>query len=262
MTETSQEIRADRTGGTVSRAVLGPLVIVFAATIVAQLVSLAFGRVDMEGGFTEVVLPSIVFLSVLTLPLAGAGITLGRAIGLGTPTIHALWAREPGALARLWRDAAGAAVPGLVLGTGLLALRAFTASYLPPELPAFGHRGVIGGLAVSAGAAVAEEVWFRLGLMTLLAWCIVRLAGHQRMRPAVAWSAILTVAIAFGAAHLPQLMAYGAGSPFAIAGTVLGNVLVGTLYGWYYWQRSLVAAMSAHFSVDLVLHVMPALTGV
>lgn len=261
MIETGQESRIERAGATTSRPVLGPLALVLAVTIAAQLVSLAFGRVDMESSFAEVVVPSIIFLSVVTLPLAGLGITLGRAIGLGTPRIDSLWNRVPGALKTLWRDAAGASVLGLLLGAGLLALRAFTVSHLPPELPALGHRGVIGGLAVSVGAAVAEEVWFRLGLMTLLAWCVVRLAGNQTVRPVVAWPIILITATAFGMAHLPQLMSYGAGSPFAIAGTVLGNVLVGTLYGWCYWRQGLIAAVAAHLSVDLMLHVVPALAG-
>jgi membrane protease YdiL (CAAX protease family) len=34
---------------------------------------------------------------------------------------------------------------------------------------------------------------------------------------------------------------------------------VGLLYGWCYWKRSLIAAMVAHFSVDVVIHVLPAM---
>lgn len=244
-----------------ARPVLGPLALVFGATIAAQLVSLAFGRVDMERAFAEIVGPSLVFLSVVTLPLAALGLVLGRTIGLGAPRLDALWARQPGALSQLWRGAALPAALGLLLGAGLLALRTFTASHLPPELPVFGHQGVVGGLAVSVGAAVAEEVWFRLGLMTLLAWGMVRLTGAQTLRPIVAWPIILITATAFGTAHLPQLLSYGAGSPLAIAGTVLGNVLVGTLFGWCYWRRGLIAAIAAHLAVDLMLHVLPALAG-
>jgi membrane protease YdiL (CAAX protease family) len=40
---------------------------------------------------------------------------------------------------------------------------------------------------------------------------------------------------------------------------MLGNIMVGTLYGWLYWQRGLFAAIIAHFSVDLMLHVFPAI---
>jgi len=62
-----------------------------------------------------------------------------------------------------------------------------------------------------------------------------------------------------GLVHLPQLMSYGAGSPFAIWATIIGNSLVGTMYGWCYWRRSFIAAVIAHFSVDLVIHALPAL---
>jgi hypothetical protein len=40
-------------------------------------------------------------------------------------------------------------------------------------------------LSVSLGAAVAEEVWFRLGLMTLMVWGVVRLLKVQKARPIV-----------------------------------------------------------------------------
>lgn len=242
-----------------ARPVLAPFLILYGLTIAAQLISLAYGRVDQEQVFGSIVLPSLVFLSVLTVPALAVGIWLGRQVGLGIPLIDALLARESGAYQKLVSDCVLACLLGLALGGLLLVVRSFTEPYLPPEAPAFGHRGLVGGLAVSLGAAVAEEVWFRLGLMTLLVWCVGRLAGHEKARPLVVWSVIVVTAIGFGAAHLPQLMSYGAGSPFAIAGTVAGNTAVGILYGWCYWRRSLIAAIVAHFFLDVVLHVLPAL---
>jgi membrane protease YdiL (CAAX protease family) len=173
--------------------------------------------------------------------------------------IAALLSRQPGSSQQLLEDARLAGVLGLILGGLLLLVRLISEPYLPPELPAFGHRGAIGGLSVSVGAAVAEEVWFRLGLMTLMVWCVARSLGHREARPIVAWPIIVLTSVAFGMAHLPQLMSYGAGAPFAIGGTIVGNSVVGILYGWLYWRRSLIAAMVAHFSVDVVLHVLPAL---
>lgn len=244
-----------------SQPILLPLVVLFGFTILAQLVSLAFGRSNEEQSFATIVLPSLLFLSVLTLPATWLGIALGRQIGLGTPLFAALLYKQPGSFQKLRRDAGLAGVLGLTLGGLLLLVRMISEPYLPPELPAFGHRGVIGGLSVSLGAAVAEEVWFRLGLMTLLVWVVSRLLGDRKIRPFVAWTIILITSIGFGMAHLPQLMSYGAGSPFAIGGTVVGNSTVGILYGWCYWKRSLVAAMIAHFFVDVVIHVLPALSG-
>jgi len=239
--------------------ILVPLLALYGLTIAAQLISLAYGRIDEEREFAAIVLPSVLFLSALTLPAIALGIGLGRQIGLGAPLVADLMSRAPGSYRKLLKDSGLACVLGATLGGLLLFVRMFTEPYLPPELPAFGHRGVIGGLAVSLGAAVAEEVWFRLGLMTLLVWGVVRVAGHTEARPIVVWPIVLITAVGFGLAHLPQLVSYGAGSQFAIAGTIVGNIAVGVLYGWCYWRRSLVAAMVAHFSVDVVLHVLPAL---
>jgi membrane protease YdiL (CAAX protease family) len=95
--------------------------------------------------------------------------------------------------------------------------------------------------------------------MTILAWLISRMFGHSELRPQVAWAAIVMASLAFGAIHLPQLAAAAAATPIGIAATILGNSLVGVVCGWLYWQRGLVAAILAHLSVDLVLHVVPAL---
>ncbi len=237
------------------------MAVLWAATVVAQLISLAFGRANAGQAFASVVLPSVVYLSVVTVPAAGLGIALGRRMGMGAPLIAALLARQPGSLHKLRSDVVLAAGSGMAFGGVLILLRMISEPYLPAALPAFGFRGVIGGLSVSLGAAVAEEVWFRLGLMTVLVWLVARALGDRDAKPNVVWPVIVITSVAFGMVHLPQLLSYGAGSPFAIAGTILGNSVVGILYGWCYWRRSLVAAIIAHFAVDVVLHVLPALTG-
>lgn len=241
---------------TVTRPRIGlPLIVLFVLTITAQLVGLAFGRVHMEQGFASLILPSVLALSVITLPALWIGLALGPSVGLGAPLI----AGESDIRKRLGRDVLLAGVLGVALGGLLIVIRHLSAPYLPPDTPVYGHRGFVGGLAVSFGAAVAEEVWFRLGLMTLLVWGAARIFSNRSPRPAIVWTVILVCAIAFGMAHLPQLISYGAGSPFAISGTVAGNTAVGILYGWCYWKRSLIAAMVAHFSVDIVIHALPAL---
>ena len=241
-----------------SQPILLQFVVLFGVTIAAQLVSLAFGRANEELSFSSIMLPSVLFISVITLPSIWIGLALGRRIGLGAPQLEALLSGESDGLRRLGKDAIQASVLGVVLGGLLLLIRQVCEPYLPAEVPAYGHRGVLGGLSVSFGAAVAEEVWFRLGLMTLLVWCGARMLGDRNPRPMIVWPIIVLSSVAFGVAHLPQLISYGAGSPFAIGGTVLGNTAVGVLYGWCYWKRSLVAAMIAHFSVDIVIHVLPA----
>ena len=235
---------------------LFPVSLLFVLTILAQLVSLAFGRIDSERSFSDIVLASLLFLSVLTLPACYFGVVLGRQIGLGVTRLDELFSNNLGAVQNLKRDVALAGSMGFFVGGMLLVLRVFTEPFLPPELPQLGYRGVLGGLAVSLGAAVGEEVWFRLGLMTLLVWSITRLKGNRTPSAAIVWTVIVLSALAFAAAHLPQLIAYGAGSSVGIVSTLLGNVLVGALYGWLFWQRGIIATMVSHFSVDLVLHVL------
>lgn len=238
--------------------VLRPVLFLYAVVIAAQFVSLAFGRLDQGQAFSSIVLPSLLFLSLLTLPACWAGVVLGRRTGLGMPGLEALASGQPGALRALGRDVLLACVLGVLLGAMFLGLRLLSAPYLPPEVPALGFRGVVGGLAVSLGAAVGEEVWFRFGLMTALVWGAGRIAGTRTPPDAVVWAIIVLAALGFGLAHLPQLLAYGVDAPIALGATVAGNVVVGILYGWCYWRKGLVAAMAAHFAADLVLHVLTA----
>lgn len=249
--------RIDPPGARPSHWVL--LLGLYALTLAAQFISLAFGRAQLEHDLATMVLPSLLFLSVLTLPSAWVGLRLGPSLGLGAPRFAALLAREPGATRALARDLVVAGTAGLLLGATFLAVRYAAQPYLPAELPEPGFRGAWGGLAVSFGAAVGEEVWFRLGLMTLMVWAVTRLSGKREPSSVAVWSIIVITALGFGLAHVPQMIAYGAASPIAVASTVLGNVSVGVLYGWCYWRRGLLAAMIAHFSADIVLHSLPAL---
>ena len=248
------------------RTVLLPFLALLLLTLVTQLGSLTYnmwaaGRAPDAP--EQSLLFSLVFgatiLCALTIPLAGLGLWLGRQVGLGAPLLTDLLERRPGAREWLRRDAMLAIPLGLGIGVFLLLLRMASAPYLPPELPAFGHRGAMAGLLLSAAAAVGEETWLRLGVMTIIAWAVARLLGHPEIRPTLAWSANVLAALAFGLIHLPQLAQSGAATLNAIAGTLLGNGIVGVVCGWLYWRRSLVAAILAHFAVDLILHVLPAL---
>lgn len=258
---------ADQTDGSRdSNSLIQPLLALLFLTAVAQLSSLAYNMTvaaqmtgPPEPNILRAVATSAVLLSLITIPLAVLGLRLGTPINLGAPLLTDLLRRRPGSAARLGREAIVAIPLGLGLGLALLFLRAALQQHLPPSLPEFGHRGVVGGLLASGGAAVAEEVWVRLGVMTVLMWLLARAFRSSPVRPAVAWTANLIAAFAFGLLHLPQLAQYGAASAIGISGTMLGNGVVGLAYGWLYWRHSLLAAILGHFAVDLVLHVFTAL---
>ena len=235
-----------------------PLIILVSLTILTQLVSVAF---TAERDFSAVFLPSFLALLLLTMPLAALGLRLGSQVGLGTPLLTALISRQAGAGQRLLNDVALAMLVGSAVGAFLWLLRIATLPYLPSEIPALGHHGVAGGLLVATSAAIGEEVWTRLGIMSVLAWSLSRVSGHRELTSRHAWAAIVISALAFGLIHIPQLAAAGAANTIGVVATMLGNLLVGTVCGWFFWRRSLIAAIFAHFFVDLMLHVFPAMLG-
>ncbi len=209
--------------------------------------------------FADVFLPSTAALLLVTTPLAALGLSLGARVGLGAPLLTALLLRRPGALRQILRVAAAAAGVGVSIGFLLLLLRVVAADLQSPALPELGHRGVLGGFLVSVSAAIGEEVWLRLGVMTTLAWLLTKTVGQDNLTPRIAWAAILVSALAFGAIHLPQLAAAGAATVFGVTGTMFGNAIVGIACGWLFWKFGIISAIAAHFAIDIVLHVLPAL---
>jgi membrane protease YdiL (CAAX protease family) len=74
------------------------------------------------------------------------------------------------------------------------------------------------------------------------------------------WIAISLAALLFGLAHLPATRAVGLPmSPLVIARAIVLNGIGGVAFGWLYWKRGLESAMIAHFSADIVVHVIPPL---
>ncbi|WP_175424258.1 CPBP family intramembrane glutamic endopeptidase [Haladaptatus sp. W1] len=117
---------------------------------------------------------------------------------------------------------------------------------------------MLGALA-SVGAGITEEMLFRLGLVTLLVWLGFRLGARiDDERPAtwLVWGAIVVVALAFGAAHLPATSEVFRLTPIVVARSLVLNGVGGVVFGWLYWRRGLLAALVAHFSTDIILHAL------
>jgi membrane protease YdiL (CAAX protease family) len=188
-------------------------------------------------------------LSYLVIRL---GLTLGSTTGLDRLVVE-----DPDAVpfrsqrirrAVLVPAAWGAAIALCVgIGSALLGDRWHMRTMQPPSAGA--------AVLASFGAGVYEEVWFRLGLMTIVVWVAMRVSGRQAPSPAMMWIGNAFAAVAFGAAHLPLAFSVAAPSASFAAYVVAANGVVGLTCGWLYWRRGLLAAMVAHAAVDLMLKV-------
>jgi hypothetical protein len=222
--------------------------VLFLLTMAAQSCQLLYQYLSSQGSASFNVFATVLFLSGLTIPAILLGLKLGKPLNLGVLNDTA----------RLSDGLKFAMVGAVLLASSLLALRWLLTPYLPAELPEYGFRGPLGGLLVSFGAAVGEEIWFRLGLMTLLLYLCSKTLATAPLSNKVAVSVIVLVAFGFGVAHLPYLNASGAADSAAIWATIIGNMGVSGLYGWCYWRYGLLSAIFAHFTVDIVLHMLPA----
>jgi hypothetical protein len=110
-------------------------------------------------------------------------------------------------------------------------------------------------LLASFGAGLREEIWLRLGVMTVLAWMFA-FGGRAPWTKTAFWSANVLAALLFGAIHLPQAAAFGALTAPMVVWVLMGNGVVGVVCGWLYWRIGLLAAMVSHASADVVLKVL------
>lgn len=201
-------------------------------------------------------LPVLTALSLVqpTLLLAGAvalGAALAPRLGLRSHIVEKTVANQP-LLPALKAELPLAATLG-VLGFGAIAILDLLFRPLlgtaAQALSAYQqHATVFGVLGALLYGGITEELLLRWGLMTLLVWIGWRVAqrGQGLPRPALAWSAIVLAAVLFGLGHLPATAMLAPLTPLLVTRAILLNGVLGVVFGWLYWRRSLESAMLAH----------------
>jgi len=213
-------------------------------------------------------LPVLILLSVAqTLVLGGIaillGMRLGYPIGLGAPVVRRIlrggswpWPNA-GRRLGLWAGAGVAAAAVIVVLDPLLfapVLQGFEASGANPS--------AWQGLLASFYGGIFEELLLRFGLMSTLAWILTRLSRAQVVGAWQFWTANIVAAILFGAGHLPATAAVVPLTTLVVTRALLLNGIPGVIFGWLYGRDGLLAAIVAHFSADIILHVaLPLLAG-
>lgn len=205
-----------------------------------------------------VLLAAVLQSGALLAVAIAVGQYFGSPLGFGTPVLDALLRGESVAdrvrgyapRAILWGVGVGAAL--VVVDVGLLVLT--NRPTVIPRLPPLWTRA----LAAFYGG-VFEEILLRFGLMTFFVWAAWKLAPAEDGGPTDAgvWTAIVLASVVFGVGHLPITAASGAPiTPYIVGRALLLNGLAGIVFGWFYWREGILAAMLAHFTTDVTLHVV------
>lgn len=214
-----------------------------------------------------VVISAEVLLQVLLLGiLTGFGLNCAKRINLGAP-ILADWVegRPPKQEYRnIWLLVAliGLAMGAMIVFIDKLVFSPIIQSQLQVNglnLPTAPNPPIWEGLLASFYGGFTEEILLRLFLMSLLAWLGSRFLRQEYHLPskAVMWSANIFAALVFGLAHLPTAIAIGLPiDVLEITRILLLNSLPGVVFGWLYWKQGLGSAMIAHFSGDVLIHVI------
>jgi len=246
--------------------------ILVAAAIVASYTGIPYSMEVRSIAFTAAELPALIAQSILLVTIQFAflvflGMLLMKRIGLAAPILDAVTKGEP-APANLRRVLLISVATGVVAGLVVLGMDALFRPLLIKDLGDKANALLPGaqpaawkGFLASFTGAIVEELWMRLGAMSLLAWLgsFLRRTPDGKPTNAIFWIANILAAAYFGYGHLAGLAALVPLTALVVTRTLLGNAIAGIIFGRLYQTRGLESAMIAHFSADIVLHVFAAL---
>lgn len=218
-------------------------------------------------------LPALTVLSLLqpTLLVAGAvaiGAALAPRLGLRSHIVEKTVANRP-LLPALRAELPLAATLGAI-GYGVIVIldrlfRPLLGEAAQALSMSNQHATISGVLGALLYGGITEELLLRWGMMTLLVWIGWRVVQRSEglPRPALVWSAIVLAAVLFGLGHLPATAGIVPLTLPVVARAVLLNGILGVVFGWLYWRRSLESAMLAHamFHVCATIGVLIGLLG-
>jgi hypothetical protein len=192
---------------------------------------------------------------VVVFALSWIGLRLGSDVGLGNPLLDALRAKRP-LPTDVGKTLSIAAAAGALAGAAIVGLDAMFSSLMPAASQPVHDIAWWKGLLASFYGGIVEEIQLRLFFMTLIAWLLSRV--FRNVRTGIMIAALVLAAVAFGAGHLPMAAKLWSLTPVVITRTIVLNAVGGIVFGFLYWKRGLEHAMAAHFSADIVLHVIAA----
>ena len=235
---------------------------------VLELQSGALEQLDLPMPLSVLIALQIIQSGVLFGILTFLGLLLAKRVGLGTPILDSVTGGESAF------DKLRAILP-ISIGLGVLAsllivgLDAYV--FQPALIQELGGKANVlnqtaqpaawKGFLASFYGGTAEEILLRLFAMSLLAWLgsFINKAKDGKPTNLIFWIANILAGILFGIGHLPAAALILPLTTLVVMRIVLLNAVGGIVFGWLYQKHGLESAMIAHFSADLVLHVLLAL---
>lgn len=204
--------------------------------------------------------------SIILGILTALGLLLANRIGLGAPIIEA-WLNKESISDRIKNILPISIILGLIAGVLIIVLDVYV--FQPLLIKDLGESintmsenikpPAWQGFLASFYGGIGEELQLRLFFMSLLAWIgsfIVK-PVDGKANTTVLWTANILAAIAFGVGHLPTAaMIFPSMTALVVIRIILLNSIGGIIFGWLYQTRGIESAMIAHFSADIVLHVL------
>ncbi len=208
----------------------------------------------LELGLSEIVFNGILIVQAATIYAIAAliGGLIYRKAGFRLPLLESALGDEDKTVDlkswSLWSAGTGVALAAVVIvGDYLFYRLGSPLSFVETELPAWWT-----GLLAAFSAGIGEELLMRFFLMTLLTLMFLNLL--RMPRTAAVWSAIILVALVFGALHLPATAELVELTPIIIVRAMLLNGIAGVAFGLLYWKLGLESAMVAHILTDVIVH--------
>jgi membrane protease YdiL (CAAX protease family) len=247
--------------------------ILWAASILGVMAVLPYALTLQASILTDLPMPmeilillSIVQSAILFGLVIFIGLSLAGRVGLGLPILEAKLAGRPFAehlkSILLPSFVVGVSAAVLIIVLEVLVFQPALQAELGNAAQALDMHSAqppawMGFLASFYGG-INEELLLRLFLFTLFAWLGKSIQRTPESRPAtiVFWIANILSALLFGLGHLPATAALIPLTPLVILRALVLNGLAGLAFGYLYWTRGLESAMLAHFTADLVLHVL------
>jgi CAAX prenyl protease-like protein len=201
----------------------------------------------------QIMQSAILFAAFISL-----GLVLAPRAGIDMPVLRQWFYGGAAPPSKNW---AGLSVIAGVAVAGFLLL-VFYMYFLPriPEWPV----GIEAGMPIwkrllsCLYGAINEEIATRLFALSLLLWLFRKIARQQspQASPVIFWIANLIVAGLFAVGHIPAAKVFLPITPLVIVALLTINGSASLVFGYLCWKRGLEAAMLAHFSTDLMLHVI------